>query len=359
MATILFPSNNDSIQGTPGDDSMVGNDPRGNINDIIYGHQGNDTITTQHGLFDSTVYGGQGNDSIFDGNPTPSGTSGGNVIYGNFGNDSIFVGQDDSMSAGSEFDTIYGGQGNDTVTADFTTANVIYGNLGNDLITTIADGFDTLYGGQGNDTVNAVDANRDVIYGNFGNDLLIGNDGTSNTHEYGGQGNDTLVFTGTDSDHPTVNDTMTGNLGNDLFIATNDAGTGPNPHPGPGPGPSGFPISADDIVTVTDFLSGTDQLAMTRDAGITLVKIQGIGDNAAQALNDANAIFSGGPHPGPGGPVSEYVFVYGGMGAGYLFYNGDIPQTAATAGMALVGQNGENSVMASDITLIPNNVPFA
>ena len=105
MATITFGSNNASVQGTPGDDSMVGNDPTGNINDVIYGHQGNDTITTTDGLFDSTVYGGQGNDTISDGDPTSSQEAGGNVIYGNLGNDSI-------TSEKVLGDTIYGGQGN-------------------------------------------------------------------------------------------------------------------------------------------------------------------------------------------------------------------------------------------------------
>jgi len=91
MATIFFGSNK-VVKGTTGNDSIIGNDPEGNIHDIIYGHQGDDSITTQHGLFDSTVYGGQGNDRIFDGDPTQARTSGGNVIYGNLGNDSIFLG---------------------------------------------------------------------------------------------------------------------------------------------------------------------------------------------------------------------------------------------------------------------------
>jgi hypothetical protein len=109
---------------------------------------------------------------------------------------------------------------------------------------------------------------------------------------------------------------------------------------------------ANDIVTVTDFLSGTDQLAMTTMSGVGLTKIQGIGDNAQQALDAANVIYDN-------SLGREYIFVYGGTGAGYLFYNGDIgpnDSSLATAGMALSGQNGENSVMASDITLIPTAI---
>jgi len=176
-----------------------------------------------------------------------------------------------------------------------------------------------------------------VIYGNFGNDLLFANEGTSDSHEYGGQGNDTLVFTGTGGGS-TINDVETGGLGNDLFIASNNNGGGA--------------ITANDIVTVTDFLSGTDKLAETSVA-VHLVKIKGTnpsGDNAQQALNDAN----NGPFFAVGPTSSEYVFVYGGTGAGYLFYNGNTK--FAISGMAITGANGQNSVNASDITTIPNNI---
>jgi Ca2+-binding RTX toxin-like protein len=331
MATITFGSNNASVQGTPGDDSMVGNDPTGNVNDIIYGHQGADTITTTDGLFDSTVYGGQGNDSISDTDPTLTNFAGGNVIYGNFGNDSI-------TSFGSFGDTIYGGQGDDLLVSSQFFSGTIYGNLGNDSIMAVTDRQDTFYGGQGNDTVRLRQGDSDVIYGNFGNDLLIGEIFTSNSHEYGGQGNDTLVFTGFERD-TTFNDVETGGLGNDLFIATYGSG-------------AIEPLEANDIVTVTDFLQGTDLLAESNDAGVPLAKIQGIGDNAAQALNDANSFYQ---NNNPGN-AREYVFVYGGTGAGYLFYNGDFSSHFAQAGMAILGANGENSVMASDITTIPVNL---
>jgi hypothetical protein len=132
-------------------------------------------------------------------------------------------------------------------------------------------------------------------------------------------------------------DVETGNLGNDLFIASNDSGVLGNGN--------GRNLQASDIVTVADFLQGTDQLAETSTAGVPLVKIAGLGDNAAQALADANQTFTTSPgHP------SEYIFVYGGTGAGYLFYNGDSGGTHATSGMAILGANGENSVNASDIT---------
>jgi Ca2+-binding RTX toxin-like protein len=291
IANITFLSNA-VVDGSSGNDTILGNDPAGNRNDIVYGHQGDDTISTLHGLFNSTVY---------------------------------------------------GGQGNDTLSADFSAANVIYGNLGNDFITTFADSSSTLYGGQGNDTIESSASNAEVIYGNQENDLLFGNDGTSNTHEYGGQGNDTLVFTGTGGGI-TFNDIETGNLGNDLFIATNDSSVVVS-------NGAGLPLNANDIVTVTDFLQGSDQLSESHLGNIPLVKIAGIGDNAQQALNDANTFYGNAPFTG------EYVFVYGGTGAGYLFYNGDDGGKFAASGMAVLGANGQNSVMASDITTIPNFIP--
>jgi Ca2+-binding RTX toxin-like protein len=340
MANITFGSNT-VANGTAANDFMLGNEPTGNINDIIYGHQGDDTITTTDGLFNSTVYGGQGNDSIF-------GFTSGNQIYGNFGDDTI-------VSEGDGLNTIYGGQGNDSITSEFTSGNVIYGNLGNDSIATFDDFASTVYGGQGNDLVTVSDdARNDVVYGNFGNDLLVGHDEVFDSHLYGGQGNDTLVFTASDSGHEVTNDTMTGNLGSDTFVATNTNGVVGVHDTTP------FSIGTSDIVTVTDFLSGTDQLAESHRANVPLVDLSGIGDNAQQALNRADAFY------GSHGGARDYVFVYGGTGAGYLFYNAGSAHdtsasgsTFATTGMALVGNNQEGSLAATDITTIPGNVPFA
>jgi len=331
MATILFPSNNGSVQGTPGDDSMVGNDPTGNINDIVYGHQGDDTITTQHGLFDSTVYGGQGADVLTD-EPifTASHQVGGNVIYGNFGNDDIFT--DNSVG-----DTFYGGQGDDTLSSHHTTGSVIYGNLGNDVIIGHTDVNTLYYGGHGNDAITLRDDgfNNDVVYGNFGNDVLVAR-AVDDAVMYGGQGNDFLRVTGHDPADGfngfTFNDTMFGNLGNDTFAADNgDSG--------------GAAISPDEIVTVADFVQGEDKLTQTTMDGIPLDKIASAGADATDALTAANAFYS--THHAP-----EYVFVYGGTAAGFLFYNGDGGGAAgahAHSGMAIVGATGESSVNATDI----------
>jgi Ca2+-binding RTX toxin-like protein len=331
---ITFGSNT-TTNGTPGNDTMIGIDPTGNVNDIVYGHQGDDSITTTNGLFVSTVYGGQGNDTISDSDPTGARVSAGNVIYGNLGNDLINSG---TGSIGTEFDTIYGGQGNDTVISLNTGGGTIYGNLGNDSIAHDAGGTMNFYGGQGDDTITDFASGQDVIYGNFGNDLLIGSGGTDSTHEYGGQGNDTLVFTGIGGSQ-TLNDVETGNLGNDLFVATGNNGFGALEE-------------ANEIVTVTDFLSGADQLAMSSDAVPGFEKIAFPGANAQQALNDANNAYAA-------NDAERYIFVYGGTGAGYLFLNqngGVGGADAVISALKIDGANTETSVNASDITTIPTNI---
>jgi Ca2+-binding RTX toxin-like protein len=314
--SIPFGSNM-TVNGTNGDDSMVGNDPAGNVNDLVYGHQGNDTINTQHGLSKSTVFGGQGNDSIeaFNGSQ--------NQIYGNLGNDFI-------SSSNETGDSIFGGQGNDTVEASFDTSDNIYGNLGDDQLVGDFTQSTNYFGGQGNDTILVSGSNMDAIYGNQGDDFLFGNDGTRNTDEYGGQGNDTLVFTGTFGGN-TTNDVETGGLGNDLFIASNDSGGGP--------------LNVSDIVTVTDFLQGRDKLSETSLANVPLIKTEEVGATAASALALANST-------GFASPESDYIFVYGGTGAGYLFYNGDHvgQHFTALSGMAIIGATSETSVNLTDIT---------
>jgi Ca2+-binding RTX toxin-like protein len=315
---ITFGSNT-TVNGTNGADTMVGVDLAGNTNDIVYGHQGDDSIGSPTGFSNSTIFGGQGNDTIRQQNVSAVNIpTGHNAIYGNLGNDVIY-------SVGAEGDTIYGGQGDDNLFGFMSSGGTIYGNQGNDSI----GGHGTqmkFFGGQGNDTINDAVSNLDAIYGNQGDDLLFGVS-ISNSHEYGGQGNDTLVFTGTP--FGTTNDVETGGLGNDLFIATNDAGGGP--------------LNASDIVTVTDFLQGFDKLSETSSPTVGFVKLAGTGDSAAQALALADsfyASFSG----------SGYAFVYGGVGAGYLFYNGDSGGSVALSGMAITGATSETSVNFTDIT---------
>lgn len=110
---------------------------RNQINDLIYGNGGNDTILLGSG--DDTVYGGSGNDSL-------DGGDGNDVLYGEEGND-----------------TIDGGYGNDTIYA--------------------SQGTDYLDGGYGDDTY-IIDKDTELV-----GKTTIENTGNSNE-------NDTIVFNG-------------------------------------------------------------------------------------------------------------------------------------------------------------------
>ncbi len=68
-------------------------------------------------------------------------------------------------------------------------------------------------------------------------------------------------------------------------------------------------------------------------------------------MANANAGFSG-------ATGSEYIFVYGGSGAGYLFYNGDSHATSVQEGMILIGDNAQSAVNSTDITAAPNIPPI-
>ncbi len=103
-----------------------------------------------------TVYGGDGNDTL-------AGSYDPDIVYGGAG--------DDSIGGGTGNDTIWAGPGNDQVGAG-EDDDLVYGEGGDDFLGG-GLGNDTLYGGEGDDTLN----------GGSGNDLL-----------YGGAGQDTFVF---------------------------------------------------------------------------------------------------------------------------------------------------------------------
>lgn len=130
----VFDFNSDqTADGTTGNDSMVGIDTAGNDNDIIYGHQGDDIITFNNALNDSTLYGGHGNDVI-----------------------------------------------------EFTSYDVLYGNRGDDIVidelaSSSSTGASVLYGGQGDDTLVAFGAGDDTMYGGIGNNLFVSNSLGGNT----------------------------------------------------------------------------------------------------------------------------------------------------------------------------------
>ena len=161
------------------------------------------------GVGSDTLYGGQGDDTIGDGAGT-----GNDLVYGNFGND-LLVGNSGIGGSGNE--TMFGGQGDDFIIGSLG-ASLMYGNLGNDSMVG-GPGADTVFGGQGNDAISG-SGGDDIVYGNFGDDFLLGSPG--NNTLYGGQGDDVVFENGGN----TGKDLMWGNLGADTFdfTSTNPSG---------------------------------------------------------------------------------------------------------------------------------------
>lgn len=338
MATINFNSNQ-TVTGSTSDDLIVGIEPGGNNNDIVYGLSGNDTITFKNALNNSTLYGGQGDDSIR--------FTSLDVVYGQIGNDTLLAhGSSDTIYGGDGNDFIhsengasnimYGGLGNDTIKSINDFADVLYGNLGHDFLYAYGSSNDTMYGGQGADRVRQFRSAAGVLYGNQGDDLVEdhfapNNHGTSVL--YGGQGDDTLVS------HVAAGDTMYGGVGNDLFVENSLLGNS---------------FTADDMITVGDFSESNDSISMSTKygygmSGFQLVKEDGSSvSNAAEALAFADDFYSG-------DNAHTFLFIYGGtdsgVAAGYLFYNSDHGTTphAATDGMILLGDNAASDLQNDNI----------
>ncbi len=282
---------NDSLAGGTGNDTLIGNDG----DDLLRGQNGNDSLNGSNGQ--DTLFGGAGNDTLIgeDGSDLVNGDDGDDVIdtgglsgrplpdidypglypadptplndldtvYGGDGNDTIRTGDDadlifggtgnDDVDGGIDADTIFGGLGTDRIVGG-EGSDSIQGGLGDDLIfgglgpefpesVNFDDSFDlrplnnddTLFGGQGNDTIFGKD-DADVLFGGTGNDSLDG--GIDNDTVQGGLGNDTIIGgDGADSlaggsDRDVIvggngGDFVDGNEGGDDFDTLDLRGAGP------------------------------------------------------------------------------------------------------------------------------------
>jgi len=322
----IIPGTTSHISGTPGDDTLSGMTG----SDIIFGLEGNDSIQSGGGA--SWIYGNQGNDSIRGGFTTGSETvyggqgqdhidfqyaaSGSRVIYGNLGEDFI-VG-----SHGN--DVIFGGQGNDVIQS-LGGANLIYGNAGNDRIFGDFAGRVTVYAGQGDDLLGLSSSGTALVYGNLGSDDLRGSGG--NDTIYGGQGDDNITA-------QQGADLLSGNLGADKFIF----------YAGPPPA-----ISTSTVDTITDFVTGTDELSLNAAAintgpGTTtnFRAVTFSGSDLASAASAANS-----PGGFNGSAAIDYVFVANLSGeGGYLFIDRDNSGTIDSSDDAIAFTTG--TVQAED-----------
>jgi Ca2+-binding RTX toxin-like protein len=158
---------NDSIYGSNMDDHLDGGSGG---RDTIIGLGGNDVINGGDELNSSDydlLYGGDGNDTIHGG-------SGNDVVEGDAGDDKLFGDAgNDRISGGDGSDEIDGGAGDDSIEDDSGDYNILRGGDGNDYIKADRSGFKShnlIDGGNGNDKIFAT--MLDSVIGGEGNDSI-------------------------------------------------------------------------------------------------------------------------------------------------------------------------------------------
>jgi len=200
---------NDIIVGSPGRDSLQGNDGNDTVDgaagdDFVSGGNGNDTLTGGAGddslsgdTGADTVQGGAGDDTIvsgfFDDEPDVFGGGAGtdladysgasdavNVSLDGAANDGV-AGEGDNV--GVDMEDIKGTAKADTLTGS-TAANELDGGDGNDTLSGLA-GADGLTGGRGGDTLDG-GAGIDALAGGAGADRLRGRDNSRDDVSCGG-----------------------------------------------------------------------------------------------------------------------------------------------------------------------------
>jgi Ca2+-binding RTX toxin-like protein len=177
------------IIGTSNNNSLGGGDG----NDTLYGNAGNDSING--GIGDDALYGGAGND-----NYTVDAI--GDRVYELSGEGTDVVGSsiDYILTDNVENLVLTGNLVNINGTGNILN-NIILGNTGNNILSG-GDGDDTLNGDAGNDTLNG-DAGNDTLNGGDGADTLDGGVGADSL--VGGNNNDTYIV---DNAGDTINEAL-------------------------------------------------------------------------------------------------------------------------------------------------------
>ena len=193
------------------------------------------------------------------------GRGGDDTIYGLGGNDRFINGNEgnDLLSGGPGDDKSSGGNGNDTVIGG-SGGDDLQGNRDNDLLLGLEDD-DSLEGGRDDDT----------IFGGLDSDILRGDENSDQL--FGGDGNDFLDGGRLSTDGIPNVDSLTGGAGIDKFaLRPHDTGIGHS-------------------LTITDYLDGTDQLAILIDSNDTQVPAAGGGDVTFPDLAFAGVFIGGDP----------------------------------------------------------------
>ncbi|MBC6456120.1 MAG: calcium-binding protein [Hormoscilla sp. SP5CHS1] len=127
------------------------------------------------------------------------------IILGPSPNDAVLINRGEPTG----FDTLRGGQGDDTLGFEFGVEGYVFGDRGNDFITgTVPGKAANMFGGDGDDTIVGL-GGPSFMQGNQGNDSIVGSE--SNDSIRGGQDNDTI-------EGDLGNDTIHGDNGNDFIV---------------------------------------------------------------------------------------------------------------------------------------------
>jgi Ca2+-binding RTX toxin-like protein len=238
---IYAEAGNDMVVGSASTDIV----DAGEGDDLVNGYGGSDTIDGNLG--NDRLNGGAGDDWVIGG-------EGSDQINGGDGNDLLDGGRADVFFesafdiTGSANDTIKGGNGNDTIIAQMmddlngvaTSNNYISGDDGNDMIVvtdsrSYVDGTgNKIFGGEGNDIITAQSRGNDVIDGGTGTNtidfssdflstLIVSDSGIDYSAfvniDLALTGAQNLGYYGTDTIRNFIN--ATGTLGNDKIMGTN------------------------------------------------------------------------------------------------------------------------------------------
>jgi hypothetical protein len=185
-----------TLSGGQGNDTYnlgIGNAFVGSLN----GNEGQDVLTVGT-LSTGFLEGGQDNDTI----TAATSVVGASSINGNKGSDTITIGTFDTAGTGAIVgSTIRGGQADDRITLTGRTSSLsessIYGDDGGDVIvstTTANYASSTIFGGNGEDTITEAGNFNAAISGDAGNDRITSAGGIDSL--WGGEGNDTITGAG-------------------------------------------------------------------------------------------------------------------------------------------------------------------
>lgn len=292
-----------TLAGDKGNDIIKG---AGTGGSLLYGDDVTLTLTGDTGAGDDTIwaygqdtaFGGAGNDSLV--------SFGAKIMFGNQGNDNLSIAKDFTGLTSGAGISLYGGQGDDTITG-YKGGALLSGDKGNDFLIATEEGtvVDTLVGGAGNDSLRGT-SQKDILIGGAsslpgldtapGNDLIDGRNGNDTIIAgaggsviSGGQGEDSIIGgAGADSilggdDNDTIiagagNDSLQGWKGNDIL--TGGAGADSFIFVGGTFATSAFFTSADGISSIarpenptqirdrigldsiTDFQTGIDKIVL-------------------------------------------------------------------------------------------------